>query len=354
MEKADPQNILFIDVETSIYNNGHPFDPSNKLVSYVYRLNDNVVFGYYNDPDFISKIRDAVKVATCVCGFNVKFDLHWLANVGVEVPLNCKVWDCQLAEFIYSGQEARFASLSDTYDAYGLSGAKSHTIEEYWAAGISTEDIPVDVVRTRGIGDVVPLAKLYEIQQGLLSEQQKRLVWLEGEDLKALMAAERAGILFDVAKAEKCISECMVAVRDIEADLAKYLPSGIPAGAFNWDSGDHLSAFLYGGKIKFKYVQAISTYKTGNRAGEERRSWSTIETVFPQRFIPIAGTELAKTKAASNPETRFYSTDAHILATLAKQKANRDILSLLKDRAAPAKSPKRFSLRSLRTALASA
>lgn len=326
-------NTLFFDFETTTFNKGHPFDPRNKAVSYVY-FSNSPVFRYCADPDFISAISSAIHDAEFICGFNIKFDLHWCRNLGIKIPAHVKVWDCQLAEFILSGQEARFASLKDTYASYGMNGAKSTLIEEYWAAGIDTDQIPPKVLEERGIGDVVPLKQLMQIQYELLTPKQRQLVWLEGEDLKALADAEYNGVLFDVGQARKELESLGHSLSSVNDSLNKFLPPEIPSGCFNWDSGDHLSAFLYGGEIEFKYVSEVLTYKTGARAGESYNRWATTKIRFPQLFKPLEGSEVAKTKDKTDVITRFFQTDSPTLKQLKiRNGAQRTILDLLNERA---------------------
>lgn len=327
--------ILFLDVETTTFNKGHPFDPRNKLVSYVtFSKRSGISFKHSNDPDFYSHIRDAVLSSNILAGFNIKFDLHWLRRINVLPSTSTKIWDIQLGEFILSGQQNRFASLEDTYKSYGMDGKKSHEIEDYWNAGINTDEIPVPILEKRGIGDVQPLPELFSAQYAMLTPQQRKLVWLEGEDLKALADAEYNGIKFDMDKAQEKLQGLSHEIKLIHDRLDKCLPSGIPIGCFNWDSGDHLSAFLYGGTIEFKYVSEVLTYKTGQRAGESYNRWAVRSVDFPRRFKPLEGTEVAKTKDIKDAQTRFYQTDGPTLKQLSTRNTEqRTILSLLDQRA---------------------
>lgn len=322
-------SILFIDVETSTFNKGHPFDPRNFLVSYAY-ASDNCepVFKYYTDADFISCLRELFTTHRIIVNFQLKFDLHWCSNVGIEVA-DQKIWDCQLAEFILSGQTLIMDSLNEACERYGLP-TKKDVIKEYWDAGISTEDIPRDVLEEYNKWDVYITRLLYYTQQQLLSEKQKRLVELEGEDLKALAAAEMAGIKFDTANAKRYAEESKDVLRGLYNELHGFLPTGIPEGYFNWDSGDHLSAFLYGGTIEFKYVSEILQYKSGARVGATYNRYAIAVVTFPGWFIPLKGTEVKKTAADPNATTRFYQTDQPTLLQLkAKTPSAKKIISLL-------------------------
>lgn len=331
----EKNSILFYDSETSIFNKGNPFDERNKLVSYVTINSHGCKFSYYTDPDFLVAVDSRLQACQVVCGFNIKFDIHWLRNRWVCVPPHVKIWDLQLAEFIYSGQQLPYDSLNAACERYGLP-RKPDLVKEYWDQGISTEDIPLPILQEYNEHDVISTKALYEIQQKLLSEKQKQLVLLEGEDLRTLQAAEYAGIKYDRPKATALVVEQGSVISGIEQSLSKYLPDGIPDNYFNWDSGDHLSAFLYGGSIEFKYATPEKAiYKSGPNKGQEyaKNKWSVHSVDFPKLFTPIEKSEVAKT--ASNPmaTTRFYQTSQPILQQLrSKTKESKDILALLMER----------------------
>ena len=138
-------NVLCVDVETSIYNKGSPFDSRNFLVSYVTLLNNQRRFMYYTDPDFRSHLQQSVDGCAVICGFAIKFDLHWARRIGIVIPSHVKIWDVQLAEFIASGQQLPYDSLDEACNRYGLP-RKPDVVKDYWERGISTEHIPVPIL----------------------------------------------------------------------------------------------------------------------------------------------------------------------------------------------------------------
>jgi DNA polymerase I-like protein with 3'-5' exonuclease and polymerase domains len=210
-------------------------------------------------------------------------------------------------------------------------------VSDYWAQGIDTKEIPLSILKEYNKQDVQITKMLFDVQQKLLSTKQKRLVWLLGEDLKALQEAEYAGIRFDSEKANKRLTEYKQAISIIERHLSEFLPDGIAKTCFNFDSGDHLSALLYGGIISFDWAQEENAvYKSGAKIGEAyvKRSWFKTDIDFPQRFRPLDGTEVKKTREDPTARTRFYQVDAPTLSQLkTRLKENRELLTLLKARA---------------------
>src|SRR5574343_112590 len=328
-------SILYLDAETTTKNKGHPFDPDNKLISYSYLVDTSpVVFKYHTDPDFKSTHKNIIAAATEIVGANIKFDLHWFAREGNDF-YHCKIWDVLLAEFIMSGQTAVYVSLNDTLTSYGMS-LKDDRVKEYWEAGVHTPDIPVDVLGEYGNYDVSCLPEIVRRQKELMSPEQINLVYLLGEDMKTLIEAERHGIKWDDEKAQKKISILEARINEIESILRGYLGNLPDTFVFNWDSGDHISALLYGGTIEYEYsVPENSVYKSGPNKGQEytRNRWYTNEVAFIPRFTPLPKTEVKKTREDPNAKVRFYQTDEPTLKQLKSVvPANRKLLSLLMER----------------------
>jgi DNA polymerase I-like protein with 3'-5' exonuclease and polymerase domains len=83
--------------------------------------------------------------ADTLIGFNIKFDLHWLRRYGFDYS-HCRIFDCQLAEFILGGQSEPYPSLNKTAERYGL-GTKVDVVKtEYWDKGIDTTEIPIEIL----------------------------------------------------------------------------------------------------------------------------------------------------------------------------------------------------------------
>lgn len=324
-------NYFVIDAETTTHNKGHFFDPRNQLVSFAYTgPSVGTVFRYYTDPGFRGSLLLPPHVDTVV-GFNFKFDLHWLKQY---LPTNVKVWDCQLAEHIFTGQKGQYISLNECLEKYGLE-TKIDTVKELWESGVQTTDISVATLEEYNVWDVKQEEQLFLVQQQLLSDEQKALVYLLGEDLKVLRHVEDSGLLFDSSGAEQALLQYKADVQEIEKQLNARLPT-IHFGTFNWDSGDHLSCFLYGGTLAFDYaIPSQAIYKSGPNKGQSytKNSWHTELVVFNQLFKPLEGTELSKTKESKDPNcVRLYQTDAPTLSSLKGKKENLDVLDLLKKR----------------------
>ncbi|MFN7882527.1 MAG: hypothetical protein ACK5PF_05880, partial [bacterium] len=162
--------ILTFDFETTTHLKGHPFTASNKAISYSVKVDDQEVsFNYYDQPDFLNELRAYMQQAKLLILFNGKFDLLWARRQGIVPPDKIRVWDCQIAEFIISGQRGAYPSLNECLAKYGL-GSKDDKIEEYWKIGLDTPDIPVDELKFYNNLDVELTYKLYLKQQEVMTE----------------------------------------------------------------------------------------------------------------------------------------------------------------------------------------
>ena len=321
-------NVLTLDTETSTHNRGNPFDPRNKCVTLHTKLNDEkTICKFYVAPDFLSPTVDGLASCVRVVGCNFKFDLHWLTNLGVRLPRNIRVWDVMVAEFVLSGQTNSFASLNSLCELYGL-GQKHNLVAEYWEKGISTEDIPRDIVEEYGDWDVDLTYQVYlkQLQDPRMTPALNRLILLEGADLLVLQKMEYNGLKYNKEKSLQLAKEANVRLNEIETELLKI--GGVEE--LNFNSDDQLSAYLYGGSYsKDVFHPVTAVVKSGPNKGLERTTNRFVRTdvfQFDGFFKPVKGSELKK--------EGIYSTSGDILKQLrASSKLQKRIITLLCERA---------------------
>lgn len=329
---------LVFDFETSTYNRGNPFDSRNFAVSYSYYRPEVKPehgpkwHGRYDDLDFKLKLKHAIDDATLLIGCNIKFDLHWVANLGIQLPVGVRIWDLQLAQFVLSGQTHSFASLNELAELYGFP-TKLDAVADYWEKGVSTEDIPEEVLQEYNDYDVELTWKVYEAQQTdpHMTPELHKLILLCGLDLLVLQDMEYNGLKYDIKASEEAAEKLSLELLDIDQRLNRY------SNGINYNSGDQLSCFLFGGTFE-QEIRTPETriYKSGPRKGTEyvadrieRRS-----ITLPGYFKPNPNDELKKTKGVKDATTRLYSTAADVLQQLkARTRVQKEILELLARRA---------------------
>ncbi len=310
------KNLLALDTENNIWNNGNPFDRRFKNVCFSW-ADSSSSGASKTDSDSIAWLTERIRGASCLIGFNAKYDCHVLRKLGIIEHLEKEWWDCQIAEFILSNQTWRYPSLDESCLNRGLGSKLDVVANEYWAKGIQTEDVPWEVLSAYAEMDAQLTLKLYEKQQEVMSPTQKRLCRLQCMDMMVLEEMEWNGIKFDQELCEKRAAELEEKIQEITNELSGVYP-GIP---INFGSGDHLSAFLYGGVVKEETKEHIGFFKTGERSGQPKYKNVIVEHELPRLVEPLKGSELKK--------EGYFATNADTLLKLKPRGKTKHIVELI-------------------------
>lgn len=308
---------LVLDVETNTFQKGNPFSKCGKLVV--------VGIGDYLGMDK-GKIQEQINSTKLLVGFNIKFDLHWLRNYEIDFS-SCAVWDCQLADFLLSGQSNPYPSLNSVAFKYNLGSKLAVVDTEYWEKGIDTDRIPEDVLRDYLQQDLLLTERVYHHQLKLFESEPQlfKLFKLHCQDLLVLQEMEYNGMSFDSEEAEKLAIQAELRSTEIEAQLKE----GYEDIPINFKSRDHLSCYLYGGTIVDEARMPNGLYKTGPKKGMVRFKLIEYKYELPQLIKPPKGSELKK--------EGFYATDEGTLRSIVCNKLSRKRLDLILERAKSSK-----------------
>ena len=306
-----------LDVETTTTNKGNPHTKCNRLVTVQSKVAASPAQVFFEE-SFDACLADAGQ-ASCIIGFNLKFDLAWLQRV-FGFKATC-IWDCQLAEFIISRQKWKYPSLEETAVKYNL-GHKQDKVKEYWAQGIDTDQIPREILSEYGAQDV-DLTYAIFLEQIKFFEQNPqmfRLFRLHCNDLLVLQEMEFNGILYDVPASLARAKDLTKQIQQIETQLNEFT-NNIP---INFDSRDDMSVFLYGGKIKTETKVPCGVYKSGLKVGDVRYKIIRNEFELPRLLEPPKGAELKK--------DGYYSTDESTLLSIKTNKVGKFIITKVLER----------------------
>ena len=320
-------NTIILDVETTIHANGNPFSERNKLC-YVGLYNDNVCdlvdIDYSGTPyrERLESIQRRIDSYSVLVGFNIKFDLHWIRNYGINF-MDKRIWDCQLVHFILTNQQHPYPSLNGVAEYYGLGSKLDVVSTEYWSNNIDTPDVPKDILEQYLKQDLELTYQVYLKQKeevDKLPEYRQRLISLHNQDLLILEEMEYNGLLFDESKSLELAEELDKKIKSIDFELAK----ACPIDGFNFNSKDHLSTLLYGGRLVIPKKEIIGNYKTGERKGLEKEGWVDYTYDLPRLIEPLKGSELKK--------DGYFSTDEQTLRSLKGTKESKEIIKLILER----------------------
>lgn len=298
--------VTSLDFETSRFPDGSCYRPTAKAISWADTLSG---FHYYTDPDFTTTLQHSLNQTTLLILINGKFDIGWARRLGCSLPDGIRIWDCQIAEYVLSGQTKSFASMDELCELYGIEGKKGG-LEDWWNQGIETAAIPREAVEAYNLGDVSRTLQIYhaQLKDNRLTPALHKLILLQGLDLIVLQEMEQNGILYDKQYSMSEGDRLQIEI----TRLRKELQEVIQFEHFNLDSGDHLSCLLYGGVVSVDcYIPVNLVYKSGARKGQEyiqNQYQDTARKEFPGLFKPLPRTALKK--------KGFYKTGEPILRKL--------------------------------------
>lgn len=305
-------NILALDVEATTYNKGNPYDSRNKLVCYSHAT-DNMHTATQWGAETWKGVQYMVDNYDLLVGFNFKYDIHWLTKMGVSFS-KAVVWDVQIAEFILSNQTHKLPSLNETCLKYNVPVKLDVVKTEYWEKGIQTDMVPWHILKEYAAHDAFVTLQCYYAQIKLMTPAQRRLCQLMCMDLLVLQEMEATGLPFN----EQLCAERAQEVDDKVSKIKLQLSAIYPNVPINFGSGDHLSAFLYGGIVKEDGKEHVGFFKTGEKRGQPKYKNIIIEHTLPRLYEPLKGSQLQK--------EGMFATDE---GTLRKLKGKKNVVNLL-------------------------
>ena len=317
-------NTIILDVETTINVNGNPFSERNKLC-YVGLHHNNVSslfdIEYSGNPyrEKLDAIQSIINNDAILVGFNIKFDLHWIRKYGINF-MDKRVWDCQLVHFILTNQQNPYPSLNSVAEYYGLGSKLDVVATEYWGNGIDTPDVPKDILEQYLEQDLLLTEAVFKRQYEevmSLPQARQRLISLHNQDLLVLQEMEYNGILFDEDRSLEYGKKLEEEIKLLDKELS----SICSVDGFNFNSKDHLSCLLYGGRITIPRKEVIGNYKTGEKKGQVKEGWVDHHYDMPRLIEPLKGSELKK--------DGYYSTDEQTLRSLRASGVSKGVIQLI-------------------------
>ena len=309
-----------LDIESSTYNFGNFADKRN--VACFVGVGTNIYNLEYDDEpygDALAQIQQEIDTCDLLLFVNAKFDLSWLTRYGIKFN-HKRIWDCQLVDFMLSGQTESYPSMNSMATKYNLP-LKPDIKQKYWENGIDTKDIPKEEITSYlQQHDLPTTLAIYQVQKELVEAKGtafKRLVSLHNQDLIVLQEIEYNGLKFDEGA---CLRQAEIEQGNIDNLRASlYTSHSIPE--FNTESGDHLSALLYGGTIVIPRKELVGVYKTGEKKGQDKYGWKEYSFYMPRLVKPLPKTELKK--------AGYWATGADVLKSLKPKGEAKKIVDII-------------------------
>ncbi len=282
-----------VDIETTIKNRGElavgeeqasPFDKSNRAVMIgTYSPEEN--YKLYAGREVGGMAPSDLYTFNVLVGQNIRFDLMYLLKTypwfeeWLHDPNN-QIWDTQLAEYLLTGQQHKWASLDQLSEKYGGS-QKEDKIKEYWENGIDTEDIPAGELADY-LRDDVMNTHLVFIKQ-LDKARQMEMLPLIRTQMRSLVATcemWKNGMSFNKTKALTTKTKLEMEFEGYEGFLTQTFAEHFPKMKLKDikpGSNQLLSKVLFGGTYKYKEPEPcldeegnVIHYKSGKRKGQAK------------------------------------------------------------------------------------
>lgn len=156
-------------------------------------------------------------------GHNIKYDLLYLWKaefLQLWLRQGGQIFDTQLAEYIITGQQHKYAALRDiAVNKYGCK-PREKKMEAYWEKGIDTKDIPKELVLEDVTNDVLDTEQVMLQQvQILKKEGQYQLTMEMMESLLATTEMEYNGIYINQKVMQENKEQLKVEIASVNREL---------------------------------------------------------------------------------------------------------------------------------------
>lgn len=322
-------------IRTSFKRKANPFDRNNYVVMSGYRIKGHAIMGEYfgRTPPTGDWFRKLLKNIKVLVGANIKFDLLYALrdpeNLDAWMEFVAEgglVWDIQLAEYLLEGMDPAYhmISLDELAPKYG-GNTKFDEVKALWEAGVSTEDINPDLLRTylcggtdhEGVFQEGDIGNTEKVFLGQLARAraagQLNSIYLNMGSLLCTIEMERNGMAVDVATGMKQAEELAQKIAELSVELAGYLPKDLPFD-FKWNSTVQKSAIIFGGKVKYQ-ARVFLTDAQGKQlyAQMDQRQVcmedGTTRYVAEGDFLPEGAIRFKSGKNQGEPKTKVVKVD---------------------------------------------
>lgn len=254
LKKLDPHVYvtapwMVLDFETTNLEKGSALNPNNRLVCAAWATSwQNGRVDYHYGDEFSQKdlLRD-IGILKANKGFlvahNVKFELHWLARMGVDL-YDVLSYDTMLGDYTLGGNRWQYQHLKlDTLNKkYGGSG-KASLVDALIKGGVCPSQIREDLLRARVQKDI---KDTYLVFKGQLHELQLRgqlpVAFTRNVVTPCLTWIETRGIGLNKQRVYEEYERSYLRMQELNAELDKM------TGGINWRSSQQKARFLYGKK----------------------------------------------------------------------------------------------------------
>jgi DNA polymerase I-like protein with 3'-5' exonuclease and polymerase domains len=313
------KKILVLDLETTVEfredgtKDNSPFNPDNKVVSAHWRFivdgkvgpASNLVF-HHNEksvPDSPTSLRDAIEQADVLVAHNAKYDIMYLAEIGMPIPE--QVYCTMIGEYILARGQRVELSLKAVADKRRVTLKKGELIDEMFAKKIGFEAMPLATVLEYADADVLSCAEVYLSQIAEFDQDENKgllpVSTLMNEMLMFLVEIERNGVKIDMDILNQVEIDYLAEKEELEKTLSDIIRDVMGDTPINLQSGADMSKVIYSREVVDKKL-----HKETFNIGLDHRG----KPMMRPRMTPSAFAQAVRTTTKKVMRTVAYHCDA--------------------------------------------
>lgn len=241
-----------------------PHNPNNYVVATGYCIDGGDIQAHYFHCKEQSLAHDWIdKLAGCryYVAHNATFEIHWMLKFYREQFINFiknggRIFCTQLAEYMLTHHTSTYPALEDCALKYGGT-SKIDEVKILWEAGYLTADIDeallMKYLADPEQGDVANTRRVCFAQYKLMQEQG---MWdafnVRMDSLLFNAVATFNGLHVDMGIAMQNMADQEKEIEELKSKILQLMPPTPPEFEFSFTSGFHMSAFMFGGTVKYR------------------------------------------------------------------------------------------------------
>lgn len=258
-------NVLILDLEVENYEHlgsiASPRNPQNYVVApgWAYGMGE-VQHAYYSSKEESRDWLPSLDGVDCIVAHNAPFELEWMLHDHWDKLIQYfarggRVFCTAYAEYLLSNQQSQYPSLDETAPKYGGT-RKIDEVKLLWEQGYKTSqidrDLLVEYLAGPG-GDIENTRKVFFGQaQELVARGMWNMAFARMDGMLCNSFAMHAGLHVDRKRAWELKAQnekALAAIDEAISNATSHIP---PEVNFNINSDFHVSAWLFGGPIKYR------------------------------------------------------------------------------------------------------
>lgn len=243
IEAPDPEiyltsNWIVVDFETKNKDKGSALNPQNDIVLATWATSKGGWFHHFGGIYDQRALVEAIAGADFLVAQNAKFELQWLARMGVDIS-RILVYDTMLADYVIAGNRDWALDLDSIATRYGV--PTKHGLGKTWmVSGVCPSEWPSSVLLEYGLGDTLNERDVFLKQR----QKLKELNLLHIQYTRCLTTAvladiEANGVYLDEPRVREEYAAVTARLGELELAINR------ATGGINPNSAKQLGEFIY-------------------------------------------------------------------------------------------------------------